>query len=127
LKRQKRIQEQLDNKELVEAGLLLPSNSCGDDLSSVGSSTEENYCNTSYKPAKKISRLPAYDWWNPGIYFTLKFLGEYKTDKILSKILFPNFLYIINKKNVLIDNFFIVTSSSFDGSDDAGIFRTLFR
>uniref|UniRef100_A0A914MEV2 Uncharacterized protein n=2 Tax=Meloidogyne incognita group TaxID=654580 RepID=A0A914MEV2_MELIC len=87
MKRQQRIQEQLDQEQLVEAGIILPSSRSPDkdELSSVGSSTEENdYCK-SYKPVKKMPRLPAYDWWNP------------------------------------------VTSPEFDGSDDAGIFRTLFR
>jgi len=69
MKRQQRIQEQLDQEQLVEAGIILPSSRSPDkdELSSVGSSTEENdYCK-SYKPVKKMPRLPAYDWWNPGI------------------------------------------------------------
>ncbi|CAK5078816.1 unnamed protein product [Meloidogyne enterolobii] len=69
MQRQKRIQEQLDQEELVEAGIISPSSRSPykDELSSIGSSTEENdYCK-SYKPVKKMPRLPAYDWWNPGI------------------------------------------------------------
>ncbi|KAF7632756.1 Myotubularin phosphatase domain-containing protein [Meloidogyne graminicola] len=87
LQRQQRIQEQMEKKELIDAGIILPSShsSCRDDLSSLGSSTEENDYKESNKPAKKIPRLPAYDWWSP------------------------------------------VTSSSFDGSNDAEIFRTLFK
>uniref|UniRef100_A0A1I8BAH2 DDT domain-containing protein n=1 Tax=Meloidogyne hapla TaxID=6305 RepID=A0A1I8BAH2_MELHA len=70
MQRQQRIQEQLDQKELVEAGIILPSSrsSYKDDLSSIGSSTEENDYRKSCKPVKKIPRLPAYDWWNPGFY-----------------------------------------------------------